>query len=420
VRALASNSFVLTFVLLLTFPAIGRSDTTTRAILPKTNLVIFLEQLKAKQPIPGTTFQLEPEWVGKMEQIYLHDPGGVYQKLPVDYADTSGDRIRFSHLLVRTNLNGATNVFLLRGRLTITGELGSYVGSETPAFISNLPSSKIISEARTLDTLRELFGPQHGLTDAWGGRNELNWTEGWTWFTVEERNRLRCMNVFAHVVSTNRGRPAVLRILTIKEGLFRPADPNSAQERVEFKTGAEIFDAAQATKAQEREKYPEPLRSLVEARETPDDPDLIAYLRALNTVRKNPSPELFRQLAEWIHEDTQEIRSMLEFLLLDAPIPDLRLEKWKKPQRRIAVRAVVDALPHVQTTSDLEHLVSFVLRAHGGGTLKLTVPEISAVVNIAGLNSGTFSTDSHIPKEHLNRVAKECQEALRKKYSDLR
>jgi len=69
---------------------------------------------------------------------------------------------------------------------------------------------------------------------------------------------------------------------------------------MKFKTGEELHAESEADRAKARAKYPLPLRSLVEARETPDDSDLVAYKRALNEVRRSPSPELFRQFAEWI------------------------------------------------------------------------------------------------------------------------
>lgn len=383
---------------------VGHCAPATESLYPKTNLMTLLAQWKPLPDTVGTICELKPEWVGTVERVYLRDPKGIYN-------EEAAEHIRFLHLMV-----SHTNMSILRGRLMANGKHGSFRGSEAPVFTSNLPSAKAVWEAKNVDELKKMFGPQHGWTDGWGGPNGMHWTEGWTWFTAEATNRLRYLSVFAHVSSADREKPADIDIIRICEGFFRPANPNSAEERVQFKTGAEINANYEKRRASDREHYPLQLRALVEARETPDDSDLLAYKRALNEVRKNPSPKLFGQFAEWIHEGTVEIRLMLETILFDG---FLKLEKWEEPQRRIALRALTDALPRVKTAMDLDNMVVFLLRAQGGGHLRVPVPGTKGVIDIKADTSGGSTFGSNISAKDLVHAAKECQRALRKRYPEL-
>jgi len=211
--------------------------------------------------------------------------------------------------------------------------------------------------------------------------------------------------------------------LRVTEGFFRAANPNSIAERRQFRTGEELQEEYEATRTKTRAKYPLPLRSLVDAKETPEDSDLIAYKRALNEVRRSPSPELFRQFAEWIHEGTCEIRGMLEHVLFD---DFLKLDAWKEPQRKIALRALVDALPHVRTNMDLDRLLALLLQAHGRGELKLAIPGTDARIEVKSDRhpdgtGASFSTGSqNISTENLSFASEKCHQALKERYPELR
>jgi len=385
-------------------------------LYPKTNLVSFLARWKPTQAALGTVCELEPQWVGTVERAYLRGGKDIYKK-------DQPNNVRFSHLMVLKGRSEQTNLMILRGRITAQGKLGSHLGSEAPVFMSNLPSAKAVSEARSVDDLHKMFGPQHGFTDGWGGEGRMHWSEGWTWFTAEVNNRLRYLRVFAHVSSSDREKPADIDILHVSEGFFRAADPNSEAERRKFKTGEELQAEYEAGRAKARAKYPLPLRSLVEAKETPDDSDLFAYKRALNEVRRSPAPELFRQFAEWIHEGTCEIKGMLEHILFD---DFLKLEKWEEPQRKVALRSLADALPQAKTNLDLDQLVAFLLQAHGGGQLKIAVSGTKGVVDVKAQRSpdwsrSSFATGSqNISSQNLARAAQQCREALKERYPELR
>ena len=83
-----------------------------------------------------------------------------------------------------------------------------------------------------MDDLHKMFGPQHGFTDGWGDHEgRMHWSEGWTWFTVDAEDRLRYLHVFAHVSSLDREKLADIEILLVTEGIFHPANPNSAASK---------------------------------------------------------------------------------------------------------------------------------------------------------------------------------------------
>jgi hypothetical protein len=388
--------------------------TLTEPPYPKTNLVAFLAQWKPTLAALGTVCELEPQWVGTVKRVYLRGGEDIYK-------EDQPNSVRFSYLRVLKDRHEQTNLTIFRGLITARGRLGSYSGL-APVFMSNLPSAKAVSEAKNLDDLRKIFGLQHGWTDGWGSEGRMHWGEDWIWFTAEANSRLRYLGVSAHVSSTNRERPADIDILHVTEGFFHPANPNSVAERSQFKTGEELEAEYEAGRAKARTKYPLPLRSLVEARETPEDSDLIAYKRALNEVRRNPAPELFVQFAEWIGEGTCEIKGMLEDVLFDG---FLKLEKWDKPQRGIALRALVDALPRVKSNLDLDDLVIFLLRAHGGGELKLTVSGTTGLIDVKasqlpdGSSSSYTTASQNISSNNLARAAQQCRDALKKRYPEL-
>ena len=115
---------------------------------------------------------------------------------------------------------------------------------------------------------------------------------------------------------------------------------------------------------------------------------------------------------------TTHIKGTLEYVLFDGW---LKLDKWAEPQRRIALRALVDALPHVKTSMDLDALVAFILQARGGGELKIEVPDTSARIDVKseGPNGATSYSSQNVKPENLARAAQECQKALRQRYPDL-
>ena len=409
--ALTGVAVVLMLTIICSARSSGAGADPSATSLPKTNLLTFLGALDKGQLQVGTKFVLEPEWVGTVQRVYLYDEQHVSR-------DPSPWPIRFSHLVVHDGRGGR----IIRGRMTDRGTLGSYLGSEGPLFTNALPPAQTVSEAKDLGDLQKLLGAQDGFSDGWGDGRRLHWTESWVRFTRDGSERLRYLYVFAMASGEKSGERAHIDLLDVREGFFRPADPASAEERLQFKTGAELFTGWNADRARAREKYPQPLRALVAARETPDDSDLIAYKRALNEIRKNPSPELFRQFTEWVDEGTREIHGMLEAVLFGS---FFKLEPWDERQRTVALRTLTEALPNVKTPSALTDLLVLLLQARGGGALKLDIPGTTATVDIkadrfADGTHGSYSYNSkNITPENLAIVARYCQTVLRQRHPDL-
>ena len=138
---------------------------------PKTNLISFLAQWKSTPDVLGTVCKLEPQWVGTVKRAYLRGGEDIYK-------ESQPNNLRFSHLMVLKGRNDRTNLTILRGRITAQGKLGSYLGGEAPVFMSDLPSTKAVSEAKSVDDLRKMFGLQQGFTSGWGSVGRMHWSEG--------------------------------------------------------------------------------------------------------------------------------------------------------------------------------------------------------------------------------------------------
>src|SRR3989442_14348632 len=160
----------------------------------------------------------------------------------------------------------------------------------------------------------------------------------WSELKIKERKPFGKRQPFVRMTETVRSaplidiRPALLYDPSAKRFQKNPfvvdyAPLLTTDEQEQSKTGEQLYAEYEEGRAKERAKYPRPLRSLMEARDAPDDSDLIPYKHALNEVRKNPTPELFRQFAESIDEGTCQVRGMLENVLFD---DYLKLEPWNE------------------------------------------------------------------------------------------
>lgn len=207
-----------------------------------------LFQLSRKLPDAGSDFRLSPEWVGTVKRVYLRSDDGPYVE------DKPND-LRLTHAWVATPRGKRGGEPFLQAARRSQNE---YAGNEAPVFRKSLPSVKEIA-AMTHAELNQTFGPQHGWTDVWGSDGDRNWTEGWTWFTFETPKELRFLHVFAHVRRKAKADQAEIRILGIREGKLRPADPASAEEKRKFKAGEELAQIAERERQADLKKYPEPL-----------------------------------------------------------------------------------------------------------------------------------------------------------------
>jgi len=390
----------------------------------RTNLLQFLDRTRGELPCAGTTLELDPHWVGTVKRVHLYDPRAVYR------ADTPDD-LRLTHLVVQEDEAGGDRLALARLRW-VPGQQLTFVGREAPAFQDSIPALERFSTATNLAGLFELLGsPDDAAGDGGGGFGAVHWTEEWTQVMRTETNRLRYVNVLAHVSAAARkdGQSprlnptnAAVDILVIREGVFRPADPKSAEERQQFLTADGLFTRAQAAQAKARERHPQPLRALIEAQEKPDDFDQAAYTAALQHVRANPDPKLFRQIIAAMNQDEVEFGSYLEDILGDeSDLPGLAA--WQPVQRQTAVRAVIEALPEARQPAGLEEVLLAILVSQGGGKLKFAVPGTKAAVDLTASKAGDGFAKTHgcdgLSEANLAQVAAHCQTVLKQKYAVL-
>lgn len=292
---------------------------------------------------------ISPEWVGTVKRVYLRGGGGVYGK-------DEPAHIRFTHAWIR------------RKQLAIARMRGDvYVGSEAPNYRAELPSLEVITQCKTVEELQKLFGPQQGFTDGWEDGSRMYWTAGWTFFGVTKPDRLRYLSVFAHISKAQGAASTDIDIFLVREGIFQPADLNSAEERRQFKTGAQLFEEEQVAVKAKRAEYPQPLRDFMAARETPGDHDLTKYTAYLSTVRAKPDAKLFQQLLAHAHEDTVRYNMFLEDILIDSY---LKPDEWKPGKRREALGFLVDSLDQTQDPLAFSGVIEVFLRALGGGEVE--------------------------------------------------
>ncbi|PHS08068.1 MAG: hypothetical protein COA78_13100, partial [Blastopirellula sp.] len=128
-----------------------------------------------------------------------------------------------------------------------------------------------------------------------------------------------------------------------------------------------------ATKKREIEeallRIPQPLRDLIIADDHPDDPNLKHLSAAIQAIRDQPDPKLFKQLVERMDEGTVRIRMLLKHILLNER-DRLKLKPWGHKEEAIAINACIDALPVVKIHTRID-LVEILLHVNGGGSFEI-------------------------------------------------
>jgi hypothetical protein len=379
-------------------------------------LIPFLESWQ-KQPVETkTNLVLKTEWVGTVKRAYLRDPQGINK-------EREPEHIRFSEVFARRDLwrtNEPLRLSIVRVRKSTTGG-GHYVMSEAPVFYEKLPTAKQVSEGKNLAELERHFGAQHGVTSGWGDGTRMNWTEGWTCFTVEAKDRLRYLSVFAHVSKAKDAKDADIDIISVSEGEFRPANPNSAEEKAKYKTGEALYAEEIARLKASWEKYPMPLRRLVAAAQKPNDYDLKAYKEELEAFRAKPDPILVKQLVHQLHDDgTTEFSGMLNALFDDKHF--LAVKGWDSEARKQAVRLLAETLPEIRSRLVLQNVIFKVLAMQGGGAFKMKGKSAAWEIDLSVelLENGHSTSYSASPDDkQVPRAALECLEELKKRYPEL-
>jgi hypothetical protein len=382
----------------------------------KVELIPFLESWQ-KQPVETkTNLALKTEWIGTVKRVYLRDPQSIYK-------EEEPEHIRFNEVFARRSLwqtNEPVRVSIVRMRKSPSGG-GHYVGGEAPKFYEKLPAVTDLSKAKDLTELKQYFGGQHGITDGWGGLDgRLNWSEGWICFTVEAKDKLRYLSIFAHVSKSKEDNDASVDIITIKEGEFRPADPNSAEEKAKYKTGEALFAEEVADLKVSQEKYPMPLRRMVAASQQRGDYELKAYKQELAAFRSKPDALLIKQLVQQLHDDGTAEFSVMMYMLFAAE--DFPGAPWTKETRRDAARLLVETLPDIKKADVLQKVIFKILEIQGGGKFKLEGknPTWEIDLSVELTENGHSTSYRTSPKDNLvPQAALVCLEEFKMRYPEL-
>jgi hypothetical protein len=385
--------------------AADKKETATPTVYATCNLVETIATWQQQPLKAGEILRLEPEWVGTVRRTYFRDRDEISkQGVPED--------IRFSHLQsTRARPGEPPGLEICRGRQTEGGHL-SYHSVEIARFRSDLPKAEAIAKATRFSELEPIIGRRHI------GRH----VGCWMFFGKEANDRLWFMRIYVYSPLLRGMKDDTIESIEIQEGTFRPANPNSEEERRRFKSADTIDNEWRAAQAAKDAKLPQPLRALVEARHPRDDSDLVAYTRALEAIRKNPDPLLFQQLVERIDEDSVTIGGYLGHILLKDNFA-MKLAAWQEPERLKALRATVDATPRVKTWAGLEDVVTTILLAQGGAKMHFDIPTVGVTVRLEcerRTDGVTKTYDSMgITQANLPVVVEECRKWLMKRYPEL-
>ncbi|MDB2687204.1 hypothetical protein N9Y42_08320, partial [Mariniblastus sp.] len=175
----------------------------------------------------------------------------------------------------------------------------------------------------------------------------------------------------------------------------------------------ELIAADKKAKEDEIASYPQPLRTLIIADEHPDDSDLKHLSAAVQAIRDNPDPNLFKQLIHEMNDDgTLKMRSLMKYILLNESNV-LKLKPWKDQQEAIAINACIDQLPSADKARD--DLIEIILYACGGGKIEFEGDHGGQSISVTVLENGSqksFGSAANPPP------LKAVQQKLRRLYAE--
>jgi hypothetical protein len=172
------------------------------------------------------------------------------------------------------------------------------------------------------------------------------------------------------------GNPRV-NIMTFSQGVFRPANPDSDEERLMYPSENDRHLARVAKENARINAQPEPLRSLLGAYHTPDDYDMLAYKAAVDRFRVKPDPKLVRQLVERLDDDAGEMSWLLDALMDESMgSSHLGFVPWKPENKKTAIEALIDSMPEAPGYH-AEKVIVMILADTSLVTLKMDDPEFS-------------------------------------------
>ena len=374
------------------------------------------------EPLAPGFYKLSREWVGTLTQI---EDKQARTKLPPQQPES----LRFNCIKVVPH---GGEIYLMGAWFD---DAGGISGSGYRRFrLTRKPrSAEEILQTHEFDTLKSWFRDAHNHSGGFGSPDEFNWAQGWTFFSRGQNETIVCQSIFAHVSQKQEKKDdgkvvpvgaAKVNNMTYSEGVFRPANPGSEEERRMYPSEYEKHMARLAKENARIDAVPEPLRSLLKARNTPGASDLAAYEAAINRFRDKPVPLLIRQLVERLggNSNTGSVEmKMLLWNLMDDSAGSAYLKNrvpWKPENKRMAVEALIDSLPEAPGYY-VEDVIIIILAETSLVALRMDGPEFSINVRAFpqtptsdsyGFVSGGFSIKNETARKTiLNRIASELR-----------
>lgn len=162
--------------------------------------------------------------------------------------------------------------------------------------------------------------------------------------------------------------------------------------------------------------YPQPLQSLIRTDRQQRDPDLKHLTAAIQKIRDNPDPKLFRQLAAELDEGTVRMRSLMGYILVNEH-DSLKLKAWEPKQEAIAVEACIDALAHINEDCQ-EDLIIILLNMCDGGTIEIKQDDGGRKIQVPPNSNGGYTlsqSDNPLPVARVQDQLRELYKKSKKK-----
>jgi len=372
---------------------IGASDGSERVL----GTVELLDVIKSDaKPLAPGIYKLSREWVVMLDSV--EDPRRLAKLAPEARARylLPGQPHRFSGLKVEPDgtMRLVDAQFINAGRAKVWGE--------NFRLMRQLRSAEEIIQVREPDTLKSWLGDKHGGSgDAHVHGDVVDVVEHWWFFSLGRNGTIVCQSIGARVASKWKpvkeggtfgdsvlvGAPWVEHVL-FSEGVLRPANPDSKEERRMYPSVYEQHLALRAKENARIDVQPEPLRSFLHARLkarralAADDPDVLAYEAAINRFRGKPDPQLVRQLVERLADHSVDASWVFDTLMnKDEFALPMNLAPWKPENKKAVVEALIDALPEVPRHRESD-VIAMILAETSLVALKMDEPEVRIDIKV--------------------------------------
>ncbi|TWU38727.1 hypothetical protein Q31b_38050 [Novipirellula aureliae] len=348
----------------------------------------------------GHSWTLKRHWVGELKEVVTT---GGYQEGEFLASDNKTTPVRLNVFDESLGFGGS------KERYAALIAMGNRGFSTFAMHRETLPTNTDMRDSEKVDAILADFGNQHGFTDGWGLGEVMHWTEGWSWFTIVDKDQIRMLRFFAHV-SKKKEKPKQIDHLLVREGFLRLSDPSDAGELKRFPLASTEEDERQNEIDAKDALHPEPLRSLLKASHTPGDSELKAYFAAIRQFREQPNAELLNQLVANLDERTCEFDGIADCLFGSEVFED-KIGKWNPDKLREACKLLIEALPHANSRESMQDAVEIVLRESGIEKLRFRAEGIN--INMESRYTETGRSSSYTRFDISSDKIRESGEIIR-------